>query len=359
MRSEGIVSVDHHQFVVGERDAEYLETVSHGTLLESGSGFVSLYTGIAYGPARITVSLLDHAPAESDPVAWEVAEETTLAAASEIVVSATDGNVADLSPVPGGRYRVRAHARGRDRHYGQEVDHPVEHYLLELWPDSTGADLTVATLHKSDTAWSPRTQVNESSLNKDRVYIRDGSGAVVTVPPQSSEAIAVREKLGEFGGKPLTPALEAVFCSRYVAGLDRDLIDRIEAAAPERQLAFARWCVHRAWERAGIAHIDWLAAVLDDMDAGRPADNDFIYSFDARIRLDEDPRITRTIVSGLPASIELVQQYQALHTYGRSMAPDVSPLQAAIEAFWYAAQTYGMDYEELTAAAHRDFFGNE
>ncbi|RVW01294.1 hypothetical protein EGT50_13810 [Rhodococcus xishaensis] len=254
---------------------------------------------------------------------------------------------------------MRAHARGRDRHYGQEVDHPVEDYLLELWPDTGTADTTVATLHKSDTAWSPRTQVDESSLKKDRVYIRDASGAVVTVPAQSPEAIAIREKLGEFGGKPLTPALEAVFSSRYVAGLDRDLIDRIEAAAPERQLAFARWCIHRAWERAGIAHIDWLAAVLDDMDSGKPANKDFIYSFDARIRLDEDPRITRTIVSGLPTKGEAVQQYQALRAYGRSMAPDTSPLEAAIEAFWHAAKTYGMDYEELTAAAHRDFFGGD
>ncbi|WP_072690810.1 hypothetical protein [Rhodococcus marinonascens] len=244
-RSEGIVSVDHHQFVVGERGAEYLETVSHGTLLESGPGFVSFYTGIAYGPAHITVSLLDHAPADPNQAVWEVAEETTLTAASEIVVSATDGTVADLPPVPAGRYRVRAHARGRDRHYGQEVDHPVEDYLLELWP-GTNADTTVATLHKSDTAWSPQTQVDESSLNKDRVYIRAGSGAVVTVPAQSPEANAVRAKLKEFGGKPLTVALEAVFSSRYVAGLDRDLIDRVEAAAPQQQLAFARWCIHRA-----------------------------------------------------------------------------------------------------------------
>lgn len=356
MQSVGTVSVDHHQFVVGERDAEYPESVSHGTLLDAGVGFVSFYTGVAYGPVHVSVALLDAAPAELDTSQWEVIEETALAAGSEIVVSATDGTLADVAPVPAGTYGVRAYARGRDRHYGEEVDHPVEDYLVELWPDLAGTPV-VRTLHKTDAAWSPTSQVDETSLNRDHVYIRDASGTVITVPPQSPEARAVRARLKEYGGKSLTPALDEIASSHYVAGLDRDLIDRIESAAPDKQIAFARWCVRRAWERAGIAHIDWLAAVLDDMDAGKPPNPDFLTGFDARIRLDEDPRITRTIVSGTPASRELVQQYEALMAYSRGMALDITSLAAAIEAFRHAAKTYGMDYEELTTAAHRDFFG--
>lgn len=147
-----------------------------------------------------------------------------------------------------------------------------------------------------------------------------------------------------------------MFSSRYVAGLDRDLIDKIEAAPPERQIAFARWCIRRAWEQAGFAHIDWFAQVLDEMEEGKPVNKDFIYSYNARIRLDEDPRITRTIVSGLPARQESVQQYAALHTYSRGMEPGITPLASAIEAFRYAAITYGMDYCDLTERAHREFF---
>lgn len=358
MRSEGTVAVDHHQFVMGVRDVDYLESIWHGTLLDAGPGFISFYTGIGYGPAHITVDLLEHAPAEPDPAAWEVIEETTLVAKSEIVVSATDGTVADLPPVPAGQYRVRGSARGRDSHYGQEADHPVEDYLVELWP-ATSADTTVQTIHKTDTAWSPHTQVDESNLSSAYVFSRDTSGTVVKVAPQSPEAQAVRTQLKNFGGKPLTPALEAIFTSQYVAGLDRGLIDRVEAAAPQQQLAFARWCIRRAWERAGIAHIDWLSAVLDDLDAGNPANQDFLASHDARIRLDEDSRITRTIGSGLPAKREVIQQYEALRAYERSMYPNLTSLESAIEAFWHAAKVYGMDYPDLTAAAHRELFGDE
>jgi len=179
------------------------------------------------------------------------------------------------------------------------------------------------------------------------------------VPPKGSEANAVRAHLNEFGGTPLTPTLEAVFSSRYVAGLDRDLIDRVDSATPDRQRTFARWCVHRAWERAGIAHIDWLSDVLTDMDTGKPVNGDFIASFAARNRVDQDPRITRRIVSGLPGSIELVQQYEALAAYSRSMYTEATPLESAIEAFWHAAKTYGMDYPELIDAARRDFFDKQ
>ncbi|WP_064077174.1 hypothetical protein [Prescottella equi] len=355
MRTEGVVVVDHHQFVLGERDVDYLQTVCHGTLLDAGPGFVAFYTGIAYGPARITVDVLDQAPHGPDTAAWEVIEESSLTATSDITVHAIDGTVTDLKPVPAGTYRVRAHARGRDHHYGQDVTEPVEDYLVEMWVEAT-PDPSVDTLHKTDTAWSPQTQVNESSLSADYVFVTDDSGAVIKVAPQSPEAQAVRKKLKEFGGRPLSPTLEAVFSSRYVAGLDRDLIDKIDSATPAQQQAFARWCVRRAWERAGIADIDWLAAVLDNMDAGASPDTRFLASFEARNRLDQDPRITRTIGTGLPADRELIPQYEALHAYSFSMYDGVTALEAAIEAFWHAARTYGMDYRELTTAARRDFF---
>ncbi|MHC3370815.1 hypothetical protein AAI421_28435 (plasmid) [Rhodococcus aetherivorans] len=358
MHTSGLVQVDHHQFVLGEPETETLDPASHGTLIEVGDGFVAFYSGIAYGPVRVQVELLDHAPTDRADDGWEVIEETTVTAAKPMVVSALDGTVsATIDPVPPGTYHVRAHARGRDRHYGLDVDQPHEDYLIRLWPTKK-IDRTVRTVHKTDTAWSPQTQVDESSLSQDYVYIRDASGAVITVPPQSPQAQTVRAAMNTFGGKPLTPALEAIHSSRYVAGLDRDLIDRVEALDEHQQRAFARWCVHRAWERAGIAHIDWFRQVLDDMDAGRPPHPDFINSYAARNRLDADPRITRTIVSGLPARTELVQQYQALYAYARSMYAEATPLESAIEAFCYAAQTYGMDYPELIARARTDFFGD-
>ncbi|WP_157788879.1 hypothetical protein [Rhodococcus rhodochrous] len=63
-------------------------------------------------------------------------------------------------------------------------------------------------------------------------------------------------------------------------------------------------------------------------------------------------------MSGLPASAELIQQYEAMHAYARSMYAEATPLESAIEALRHTAQTYGMDYPELFARARSDFFGD-
>ncbi|EKT80508.1 hypothetical protein WSS_A22078 [Rhodococcus opacus M213] len=74
MTQWGIVGVDHHQFVVGFRQANTLDGQQRGSLLEVGPGFATVYTGIAYGPVRVGVEVLESAPhAEAFPE-WEVIE---------------------------------------------------------------------------------------------------------------------------------------------------------------------------------------------------------------------------------------------------------------------------------------------
>lgn len=274
-----------------------------------------------------------------------------------MVVSALDGTVCTtIDPIPAGTYQVRAHARGRDTHYGRDVDEIVEDCLICLWPNTTRtSDAQVRMLHKTDSAWSSQLQVDRPEPSRQYVYIRDESGEVITVP---LAALAVHAELHTFGGTPLTPVLEAIYAARHVAGLDRNLSDRSEALDDDRQRAFARWCVHRAWERAGLVRPPWFRERLADMDAGHPAHPDFIDSTHARNRIDVDPRIRLTLVSGLPASAELIQQYEAMHAYARSVYAEVTPLESAIEALRHTAQTYGMDYPELFAHARSDFFGN-
>ena len=360
MQSDGVVQADHHQFSFGDPTVDTLDPIAHGTLIDVGDGAVWFYTGIAYGPVRVGVELLDRPPTDPAQDDWEVVEETIVSATQAMVVSAADGTVCTtVDPVPAGTYQLRAHARGRDTHFGLDVDEIVEDYLICLWPTTTRiADAQVRTLRKTDTAWSPQPQVDRPEPSRAYVYIRDDSGEVVTVAPRSREALAVRAVLHTFGGKPLTPALEAIYAARHVAGLDRDLIDRVEALDDDRQRAFARWCVHRAWERAGLVRSPWFRDRLAEMDAGHPVHPDFLASTAARNRIDVDPRIRLTLVSGLPASAELVQQYEALLAYARSMHSEATPLESAIEALRHTAQTYGMDYPELFARARRDFFGD-
>ncbi len=104
----------------------------------------------------------------------------------------------------------------------------------------------------------------------------------------------------------------------------------------------------------------WFRERLADMDAGHPAHPDFIDSTHARNRIDVDPRIRLTLVSGLLAKSELIQQYEAMHAYARSTYAEATPpLESAIEALRHTAQTYGMDYPpELFARARSDFFGD-
>lgn len=360
VQSGGVVQVDHHQFSFGDPQIDTLDPIAHGTLIDVSDGGISFYTGIAYGPVRVGVELLDQPPTDPPQDDWEVIEETTLSATEAMVVSALDGTICTtIAPVPAGTYQVRAHARGRDTYYGLDVDDIVEDYLICLWPTTTRTtDAQVRTLRKTDTAWSTQPQVDRPEPSRQYVYIRDESGTVITVPPQSREALAVRAELRTFGGRPLTPALDAIYAARHVAGLDRDLVDRVEAFDDDRQRAFARWCVHQAWERAGLVQSPWFRQRLAEMDAGYPAHLDFIASTHARNRIDADPRIRLTLVSGLPASAELVQQYEAMHAYARSMYAEATPLESAIEALRHTAQTYGMDYPELFARACSDFFGD-
>ncbi|BDB62749.1 hypothetical protein RDE2_45430 [Rhodococcus sp. RDE2] len=360
MQSDGVVQVDHHQFSFGDPQVDTLDALAHGTLIDVSDGAISFYTGIAYGPVRVSVELLDQPPIDPPQDDWEVIEETTLSATEAMAVSALDGTVCTtIDPVPAGTYQLRAHARGRDTHYGLDVDDIVEDYLICLWPTTTRTtDAQVQTLRKTDTAWSPQPQVDRPEPSRAYVYIRDESGKVITVAPRSREALAVRAVLHTFGGRPLTPALEAIYAARHVAGLDRDLVDRVEALDDDRQRAFARWCVHQAWEHAGLVQSLWFRERLAEMDAGHPAHPDFIDSTAVRNRIDTDPRIRLTLISGLPASTELVQQYEAMHAYARSMYSEATPLESAIEALRHTAQTYGMDYPELFARARSDFFGD-
>ncbi|NLU82690.1 hypothetical protein [Rhodococcus sp. HNM0569] len=357
MPHTGTVIADHHQFPFGVLDVDFTEPAAHGTLLDTGDEFVAFYTGISYGPATITVDLVESPPTVVDTESWDVVEETRIHATSPLFVTATDGTAADLPPVPAGDYRLRAHARGRDSHWANEVTEPVETYLITLWLTDNQAAAgppTIETLVKRDRVWSPGANALPE-LDTSVVHIRDSNGEVVTVPSQSEQAWEVRHQLAQYGGKPLTPALDAIFTSRKVAGLDRDLLDAIEAATPDTQRALTRWCVRRAFERANLTRYGWVREALDRMDAGT-IDEDFPNR--TLERLYHDPNAEWTLATGLPAKIGLITQQQAISSYTRALSPRIGPLEGAIEALHRAMQTYGMDYEELTADIRNEFFSS-
>ncbi|WP_245655262.1 hypothetical protein [Nocardia coubleae] len=49
-----LAHADHHQFVVGAVTAETYEPFESGSVMEVGQNFVTVKTGIAYGPVSLT-----------------------------------------------------------------------------------------------------------------------------------------------------------------------------------------------------------------------------------------------------------------------------------------------------------------
>ncbi|MGY2062307.1 hypothetical protein ACW9HQ_46140, partial [Nocardia gipuzkoensis] len=83
-------------------------------------------------------------------------EETLVESAELLLLRQLDGEpVPGVDPVPPGRYRVRAHARGRDLHYDAQVSEPSEQYWLCLWPAGGEADHGIRRLRLTDTAFAP------------------------------------------------------------------------------------------------------------------------------------------------------------------------------------------------------------
>ena len=140
-----------------------------------------MHTGIAYGPVRVGIEVLESAPhAEAFPE-WEVIEEADLEVTTELVVMTLTGELAEgLRVTPQllpARYRLRAHARGRDANWDMDVSEPSEDYWLQVWP-GTGKS-SFAQLEKKDLVWSD----GDESTAKDSM---PDPAADATPPPLRS-----------------------------------------------------------------------------------------------------------------------------------------------------------------------------
>ncbi|MGW5339238.1 hypothetical protein ACWEQD_12540 [Rhodococcus pyridinivorans] len=82
------------------------------------------------------------------------------------------------------------------------------------------------------------------------------------------------------------------------AGRNYGRVSNAQRFADDRQHDFARWCVHQAWERAGLVRSSWFRDRLAEMDAGYRAHPHFIASTHARNRIDADPQIRLMVVGG-------------------------------------------------------------
>lgn len=301
---------------------------------------------------RGTDSTADYLPTDADG-GWE----------ESVADDASPHPMWPEDPIPSGRFLLPAYAGGRDatdtgeflsNHTGEFAEYHTGEFAESHQPRHASPACGVSRVRharRTDDAPSPTDQVR---IDYGVVYVVDDNGDVRCVTPDHPLAQAVYERTRQWGIRPPSPALAGIVSAYYLSALGPGLLEDVEALTPEWQRAFARWSVHRAFERAGLADVDWIREGLQAMDDNQPPPPHFQSSARLRRHLDSDTRISKTVVSGVPGSSAHIQQYPPVGAY--FCVDNEDPLEAALDAFRYAAWTYGMGYRDLIAAAERDFF---
>ncbi|CAL9278765.1 hypothetical protein SUDANB66_00049 [Streptomyces sp. SudanB66_2053] len=148
-RASGLVRVEYHMFYLAEgtQDEQPPFRPENG-LIFSAPGRAVVLAGINSGSVRTTVEVYQNPIARAHTEEWdEVVDHSVQALSGRMkVASLMDDSPAwpTLTPFGPGHYRVRLHARGRDRAYDGHLAEAEEEYLLQIWPSQPEPD----TVHK-------------------------------------------------------------------------------------------------------------------------------------------------------------------------------------------------------------------
>jgi hypothetical protein len=124
----------------GDWDA-YFANQANGLV---GVGPEGVYVSLARrsGGSLVTIAVHDEIPHEP-PTVWEdvVEVSATVPAGASVRWQSWAGEASGELAIPSGDYRIRVSARGRDQARADEwADGVVDHYEIDLWPDSPGPD---------------------------------------------------------------------------------------------------------------------------------------------------------------------------------------------------------------------------
>jgi len=356
----GELSVSYMQFYVESRPEEFGEAPwnasagqRNGLCGASVPGYLFLTTGLHTGRVGLTVEVHAQEPPVDD--VWEDVVEASFRPASPraSVLPWGDGELcaAELAETD---HRVRYCARGMDVEWDAESavldgGPPVDHYLLQFWPAPPAPDRVVRQTSRCAAYWHkharglppPPTpeELAEAARREREARERERAEAHERVERQ------------RWGGRiPSERVLAVADNVRTLVGLDRDLIDEVDAAGPRAQRDLARWAARRALTLAGLDRVGWTAAGLDALDRGEALPEPFDDEARAFDRLFDDPEVPKTLVSSPDGrSDNVLQQAMALPALLGAADPD--PLGAALGALSHAAVTWGPAYPELFAEA--------
>ncbi|MFF0205786.1 hypothetical protein [Streptomyces sp. NPDC005017] len=133
-----LVFVQYHLFQVMDPDGPMAGGLdaAHTGLVSASDGAIEVHTGIHTGDVQVTAELHTHQPEPAS--GWdEIAEISCHSPSGEILVAPLMDDPVDLPSLAShgpGSYRLRVHARGRDRAIDLAPDEVVEYYLIQSWP---------------------------------------------------------------------------------------------------------------------------------------------------------------------------------------------------------------------------------
>ncbi|MFE9776338.1 hypothetical protein ACFYOV_32700 [Streptomyces sp. NPDC005931] len=134
-----LVHAEYHLFQITDPQGPVADDLdaSRTGLVSADGGVMEVTTGIHTGDVQVTV---EPHPRRPDPArGWEeIAEISCHSLSGELLVTPFMDDPADLPSLASqdsGSYRLRVHARGRDRAVDHTtVDEVVESYLIQSWP---------------------------------------------------------------------------------------------------------------------------------------------------------------------------------------------------------------------------------
>lgn len=308
-------------------------------------GRLKLTTGLHTGWVGLMVEVYDTRPAVDE--AWEdVVEVSFTPATRRVRVAQWEGGepcAFDLDPVT---HRVRYSATGMDAAHQAGVvfedEPPVDRYLLQLWPEPHAPDAVVKQTSAQAAYWHrhartlPPPPTPEEKAEAERLAREREAHA-------RAERVRAYE-LRMWDGIPPTDRLRHAGGNVHgIRMLDVHLTHAIARTGAQTQRAIARHAAHRAFAEARLTDIDWIAPALTALDEGRALPPPFDDPTAVWQRLWDDDRVPHTMIT-LPdnPAQELLQQAAALPALFAAAEPD--PLQAALDAVFAAAVTFGADH---------------
>lgn len=320
-------------------------------------GLLFLTTGLHTGVAPFTVDVLEAAPELDND--WEDQIEASFVTPSvEVWLGwGNDHTVAVQLPSTGTyrvRYAVKSMDEGRRKDTRGIGEPEIDRYALVMWPAPTAPDAVLRTGSDCAAYWHRFVATLPAP---------PAPGEIAAAAQEAEErerlalesAAAERESRG-WGGALPSARLRALG-PRALSAVrgHRDVLEALDALPAGRQRELARWLARRAFERADLAGLDWVAPALTAIDRGEALPPPFTSRDAALARVlhqDGPPRdlstaISRVDSSSPPAPRRIHRPSFAVPTIFAAMNPD--PFEAVRDSLHHCLETFDDEAEELIA----------